>query len=102
MSKISTKDVKHIAKLAKLKLVDNEIDKISQELSEIISFVGELEKADTSKTEPTNQTTGLENISRKDIRNSEKELSQSEALSGTERVHNGYFVVDAILQPKDE
>jgi len=102
MSKISKKDVEHVARLAKLKLTDNEIDKFSKQLSEIISYVEELDKVDTSKTEPTNQTTGLENVSRQDNKNSETVLSQDEALSGTEAEHNGYFVVDAIFQPKDE
>jgi aspartyl-tRNA(Asn)/glutamyl-tRNA(Gln) amidotransferase subunit C len=102
MSKISEKDVKHVAKLAKLKLADSEINKFSKQLSEIISYVEELGKADTSKTEPTNQTTGLENVQRQDNKNPETVLSQDEALSGTESVHNGYFVVDAIFEPKDE
>lgn len=102
MGKISKKDVKHVAKLAKLKLADDEISKFSQQLSEIISYVEELDKVDTSKTEPTSQTTGLENISRQDNKNSETVLSQKEALSGTESVQNGYFVVDAVLLPKED
>lgn len=91
-----------MAKLAKLKLVDSEISKYSKQLSKIISYVEELDKVDTSKTEPTNQTTGLENVSRQDKRNTEMVLSQDEALSGTESAKNGYFVVDAIFEPKDE
>lgn len=102
MSKISNKDVKHVAKLAKLKLAESEINKFSKQLSEIISFVEELNKADTSNTEPISQTTGLENVLRIDSINSEVVLSQDEALSGTESVQNGYFVVDAIFKPKDE
>ena len=101
MGKISEKDVKHVAKLAKLALVDGEISEFSKQLSEIISYVEELDKVDTSKTEPTSQTTGLENVSRQDKRSSETVLSQEEALSGTESIQNGYFVVDAILQPKE-
>ncbi len=50
MSKISNKEVKHVAKLAKLKLAEGEIDKFSKQLSEIITSVEELDKADTSKT----------------------------------------------------
>jgi len=102
MSKISNEDVKHVAKLAKLKLAESEISKFSKQLSEIISYVEELSEADTSKTEPISQTTGLENVSRLDSINSEVVLFQDEALSGTESVQNGYFVVDAIFKPKDE
>jgi len=102
MGIISKKDVKHVAKLAKLKLADGDIDKFSEQLSKIISYVKELEKVDTSKTEPTNQTTGLENVSGEDIVDIETSLTQDEALSGTESTHNGYFLVDAIFQSKDE
>ncbi|MEJ2347739.1 MAG: Asp-tRNA(Asn)/Glu-tRNA(Gln) amidotransferase subunit GatC [Patescibacteria group bacterium] len=102
MSKLSKKDVKHIAKLAKLKLSKSEIDKFSKQLSEIITYVGQLSKVDTSKIEPTSQTTGLENVTRKDERIPEDILTQQEALSGTEKIHNGYFVVDAVLSQKDE
>ena len=102
MGIISKKDVKHVAKLAKLKLADGDIDKFSEQLSKIISYVKELEKVDTSKTEPTNQTIGLENVSRKDVVDIETSLTQDEALSGTESTHNGYFLVDAIFQSKDE
>ena len=102
MSKISSEEVEHVAKLAKLKLAKSEIDKFSKQLSKIISFVKELEQADTSKTEPTSQTTGLENVLREDNRDSEVMLSQDEALSRTEFVHNGYFVVDAIFESKEK
>ena len=102
MGIISKKDVKHVAKLAKLKLADGDIDKFSEQLSKIISYVKELEKVDTSKTEPTNQTTGLENVSRKDVVDIKTSLTQNEALSGSESTHNGYFLVDAIFKSKDE
>ena len=102
MGIISKKDVKHVAKLAKLKLADGDINKFSEQLSKIISYVKELEKVDTSKTEPTNQATGLENVSRKDVVDTEMSLTNEEALSGTESTHNGYFLVDAIFQSKDE
>ena len=102
MGIISKKNVEHVAKLAKLKLSNSEIDKFSKQLSEIITYVKELEKVDTLKIEPTSQTTGLENISRKDEINTESTLTQDEALSGTDSTHNGYFVVDAVFQSKDE
>lgn len=102
MGKLSKSDVKHVAKLAKLKLTSSEIAKFSKQLSEIISYIEELNEVDTSKTEPTSQTTGLENVTRDDKIAFEDRLFQHDALSGTEKVHNGYFVVDAVLRLKDE
>ena len=102
MGKLGKKDVRHVAKLAKLKLTSDEIDKFSKQLSEIISYVEELDEVDISKIEPTSQTTGLENIIREDKRKSDDCLSQEEALSGTEKTHNGYFVVPRIFEARSE
>lgn len=102
MGKLTKQDVKHVAKLAKLEITENEISKFSKQLSEIITYVEELNQADTANIEPTSQTTGLENVTRKDEITSEETLAQDEALSGSKKVHNGYFVVDAVLTQKDE
>lgn len=100
MVKISVEKVKHVAKLANLHLRAHEINKFSKQLSEIVVYVEQLNEVDTANTEPTHQTTGLENIVREDKATSEDCLSQNEALSGSEKVHNGYFVVPAILEGK--
>jgi len=102
MGKLGKKDVKHVAKLAKLELTSGEIDKFSKQLSEIISYVEELDEVNTSKIEPTSQTTGLENVTREDERKPDDCLSQEEALSGTDKTHNGYFVVPRIFEARSE
>jgi len=100
MSKLSIKDVEHVARLAKLKLTSQEILKYQKQLSEVVSYVSELSEVDTSTVEPTSQTTGLTNILRSDELKA-SELTQEEALSGTEKTHNGYFVVPMVLEHKD-
>lgn len=59
---ITEDEVRHIAKLAKLKLTDEEIVKFQKELSNILTFVGKLEEVDTSGVEETSQVTGLTNV----------------------------------------
>lgn len=100
MGKLTKKDVEHVAKLANLPLKENEIEKFSKQLSRVVSYVNELNEVDTSKIEPTHQTTGLQNVSNKDKVELENCLNQEDALSGSEEVHNGYFVVPAILEEK--
>lgn len=100
MGKLKKSDVRHVAELAKLKLTSSEIDKFSKQLSKVISYVEELDEVDTSKTEPTSQTTGLENVTREDKRKAEDCLSQEDALSGTDKSHNGYFVVPRIFEAR--
>ncbi len=102
MGKLTAKDVKHVAKLAKLRLTSAEIAKFPKQLSAVISYVRELDEVDISKTKPTSQTTGLENVFRKDRKKLDACLSQEEALSGTEKDDHGYFVVPRIFEARSE
>jgi len=43
------------------------------------------------------QVTGLENATREDEVQEERMFTQEEALRNAPRTHNGYFVVDQIL-----
>jgi aspartyl-tRNA(Asn)/glutamyl-tRNA(Gln) amidotransferase subunit C len=97
MGKLTKKDVKHVSKLANLKLTSNEISKYTSQLSDIVGFVGELSEVDVKGLEPTSQTTGLENVFRVDEIKSENVLKAEAALSGTDKSHNNAFMVDAIL-----
>lgn len=66
MSKLSRDDVLKLAKLSRLKLTDQEIEKFRSELSEILEYVEKLNAVDTSTEEPTYQVTGLKNVMRSD------------------------------------
>ncbi len=102
MGTLNKDDVVHVAKLAKLTLTDSEIEKFKSQLSKVISYISELSQVDTKKDEPTSQTTGLENIKRKDEVKPQDSLSQEEALSGTDKTHNGYFIVPGILEERSD
>lgn len=66
MSKLSRDDVLKLAKLSRLKLSDDEIQKFQNELSEILEYVEKLNAVDTSGLQPTYQVTGLTNVMRTD------------------------------------
>jgi len=51
MSKISSQEVKHIAKLARLGLKDNEIGKIGEELTSILNYIDQLKEVNIKKIE---------------------------------------------------
>lgn len=101
MPKLTKTEVEHVARLAKLELTPNEITKFQGQLSKIVDYISQLSEVDTSSLEPTSQTTGLENVFRIDEIKTSSCLSQEETLSGTDKTHNGYFVVDAVLENKD-
>lgn len=89
-------EVKHVAKLAKLELSEEDLTKFQKQLSEIIEFVDQLTEVDTKDVIPTSQVTGLENIFRED--KIKPSFSQEEALANAPRKYKGYFVVKAIFE----
>ena len=100
MAILKKQDVIHVAKLAKLNLKDKEVDKFQKQLSKVIEYISELQKLDLSATDPTSQTTGLEDVFREDKVVIKGCLTQDEALSGTEEIYNGYFKIPAVFKSK--
>lgn len=66
MSKLTREDVLKLAKLARLELTDAEVEEYSTELTEILQYVEQLSGVDVKGLKPTNQVTGLVNVTRED------------------------------------
>ena len=66
MSKLSRDDVLKLARLSRLRLTDEEIEKYRTELSSILEYVQILNAVDVTGLEPTYQVTGLKNVMRPD------------------------------------
>jgi aspartyl-tRNA(Asn)/glutamyl-tRNA(Gln) amidotransferase subunit C len=66
MADLSRDDIIKLAALARLDLSDDEIAEYSQELTEILHYVEQLQNVDVTGLEPTNQVTGLANVMRED------------------------------------
>ena len=96
-AKISPEEVRHIGELANLKIAKEDLGKYSSKLSEVINYVSKVQMADVKDVPPTNQVTGLINVFREDVVDTERMLSQREALSNAKRTHDGYFVIDSIF-----
>lgn len=63
---ILVEDVKHIAKLARLNFTDEELNKLSLQLSDIVDMANEIEKLDTENVKPTAHILENTNVFRKD------------------------------------
>jgi aspartyl-tRNA(Asn)/glutamyl-tRNA(Gln) amidotransferase subunit C len=63
---ITSEQVKHIAKLARLGITSDESEKYAAQLSDIFSYIELLNEIDTKSVEPTSQVTGLKNVMRED------------------------------------
>lgn len=66
MSQLTDDQVRHIAKLARLTLTEEEVPKFAKELSAILEYVTKLQEVDAKDVEPTAQVTGLTNAFRED------------------------------------
>jgi aspartyl-tRNA(Asn)/glutamyl-tRNA(Gln) amidotransferase subunit C len=102
MSKLSEEEIKHVANLAKLSLTKQEVSKYRTQLSEVLTHFEQLNEVDTKDVEPTHQTTNLENVTRKDEITEKTRLTKKQALSGTDKVKNGYFVVPGLLEERSD
>lgn len=98
---VNDSQVKHIAALANIPITQEESEKIAQAFTETLRVVDQLKKANTQKTKPTYQVTGLTNILREDVVRPESSFSQQEALANAAMTYRGYFVVPYVLQNKD-
>lgn len=96
MSKLSREDVLKLARLSRLRLTDEEIEKYRTELSNILEYVQMLNAVDVSGLEPTYQVTGLKNITRPD-EIKEYQAKPKELLKNAPEVQDNQFKVRRVL-----
>ena len=65
-SSLTPDQVRHIAKLARLRLSDEEVEKYCKELTGILQYVDMLGEVDTSGVEALSHVTGLHTVLRAD------------------------------------
>ncbi len=94
---ISKQTVEHIVLLAKLTLTQSQIEKIQPQLSTVLEFMSKIQALDTEGVPETAQVTGLENVLREDLVQEGRMFTQEQALHNARRVHDGFFVVGAVL-----
>jgi aspartyl-tRNA(Asn)/glutamyl-tRNA(Gln) amidotransferase subunit C len=63
---IGREQVLHVAKLARLRLSDEEIERMSSELAGILDHIEKIEELDLEGVEPTSHVVNLENVLRPD------------------------------------
>jgi aspartyl-tRNA(Asn)/glutamyl-tRNA(Gln) amidotransferase subunit C len=66
MAKLSRDDVLKLARLGRIELEEDEVDKFVEEFAAILKYVEQLQAVDVDDLEPTSQVTGLKNVMRED------------------------------------
>jgi aspartyl-tRNA(Asn)/glutamyl-tRNA(Gln) amidotransferase subunit C len=64
--RISREDVLHVARLARLALSDEEVERMRQELDGILGYIDKLRTLNTEGVEPTSHAVPLTNVMRDD------------------------------------
>ncbi len=95
MAEISQKEVEQVAQLAKLDLTEPEKTLFRGQLSQILTFVGQLQEVSTEGIPPTASVADQELMLREDI--PREGLSQEQALSNAPESRDGFFVVPKII-----
>jgi aspartyl-tRNA(Asn)/glutamyl-tRNA(Gln) amidotransferase subunit C len=96
MSKINITEIEKVAKLSRIELDANELDKVTEEFESILDFVEIIEKADTKGVEPTSQVTGLSDVWRDDVV-VRSEIEPKDLISAAPEIQDGYITVKKVL-----
>lgn len=97
--KITEKEVRYVADLANLKLTNEEIDRLSKDLDEILTHIDTLNELDTSKVQPMAQVlydAGETATLRQD--RERPTLGNQAALANAPLVGAGYFKVPKVIE----
>ena len=94
--KLSREEVLHIALLARLGLTEAEVDRLSEQLSNILENFEELQQVDTSDILPTAQSIALQNVVSDD--EVVPSLPQSQVLANAPQKEENFFRVRAVLE----
>ena len=92
---LTTQEVIHVARLARLSLSAEELALMGHQLSNILDYIQMLQEVDTTGVAPTAQVTNLETVLRPDTVIGV--LPREAALSNAPDQHDGMFRVKAVL-----
>ncbi|HHI97557.1 MAG TPA: Asp-tRNA(Asn)/Glu-tRNA(Gln) amidotransferase subunit GatC [Thermodesulfatator atlanticus] len=93
---ITKEEVQHVAHLARLEFSEEELERFTEQLAQILSYVEKLNELDTSQVEPTYHALKLTNIFRED--EVKESIPTEEALSNAPQRENGFFVVPKVIK----
>jgi len=91
-------DVTHIAKLARIGIKDDELEKTEAELSAILGFVEKLKEVDIDSIEPMAGGTSLVNIYRGDEAMLKPKEQREKILRNAPKRKNDYVEVLAVFE----
>ena len=92
---VTIKDVEHVAALARLSFSEEEKQKLTAQLNEILRYMEQLNTLDTSNVEPLSHVIELQNVFREDVLR--PSVSREEALKNAPSRTEEFFKVPKVI-----
>lgn len=93
---LTAEDVLHIARLARIALSEDDVERFAAQLSGILDHFAALSALDTEGVEPTAHPLPLSNVMRGDL--VAPSLPRAEVLANAPEQEGGFFRVRAVLE----
>lgn len=92
---LSREEVRNVARLARLKLTESELEMFTAQLGQILEYVHILDQLDTSDVEPMAHAVDVANVFREDV--PRESLPREAALANAPKTDGQAFLVPPIL-----
>lgn len=92
---IEKKDIQYVAKLANLKIEDDDIDDFTRQIGDILEYVEKLDELDTDDVVPTAYTVPMKNVMRED--KAEPSMDRDKILANAPDKKEGQYRVPKII-----
>lgn len=93
---ISKETVRYVANLARIELSEEELEKFSLQLNDILRYIDQLKEIDISKITPTAHVLEIKNVKRKD--EPRPSLKTEEVLRNTPEKEGKFFKVPKVIE----
>ena len=94
--KLTKAEVEHVAWLARLELAEDEKERLTGHLNQILGHFEELQKLDTSQVEPTSHSIPVRNVFREDV--VRPSLPTEDVLANAPERTEEYFIVPQVVE----
>lgn len=96
---LTSDDVRHVARLARLALTDAEVEALGGQLSNILAYAEKVGEVAAEDVPPTSHPYALRNVYREDT--ARPSLSPQDAIATAPRAEDGRFQVPRIVGGED-
>tara|TARA_E500000331_G_C17029849_1_gene614673 strand:- start:55 stop:354 length:300 start_codon:yes stop_codon:yes gene_type:complete len=97
MTRITSDDVRKVAKLCRLEIPEDDIEKYSNQLEGILEYIAQLERIDTLNVPPTTRAVEVVNVFREDTIVSSSSDVRDQILDLAPQREGEFFRVPKIL-----